>query len=310
MEFQWLGNAFETVAFTTTVPFTDDTTAVDHDGLAANLSRLHGAGARLFVPCGNTGEYYALTDDERIAVVETHAEATGPEATVVGGAAGNVPEVTRLVDAYAEAGADGVMVMQPDHTYVHDEGLKRYYHRICDAVDIGLVVYKRGPDLPRGVIADLSRREEVVAVKFAHDDLTEFAGTVADAEGDVTWVNGIAERYALAFAVEGATGYTTGIGNFLPRATLALHDAIADERWARAREIQRSLRPLEDLRDEPGVGGTVGSANNVPVVKHGMDLAGYAGGPVRDPLVDLGDRDRERLERHYRRIGGTVEEAA
>lgn len=310
MQPQRLRRNFETVAFTTPVPFTEDGDSVDHEALAENLSALYEAGARLFVPCGNTGEYYSLTDEERVAVVETHVEATGPEATVAGGAGGNASEVARLASAYEEAGADAVMVMHPDHTYVHDRGLKAYYERICDTVDIGVVIYKRGPDLPREVLVDLSERTEVVAVKFADDDVREFAQTVDDAAGEVTWINGIAERYALSFAVEGATGYTTGIGNFLPRATLALFEAIENEQWDRARTIQRSLRPFEDIRDEPGVDGTVAGANNVPVVKHGMDIAGYNGGPVRAPLVDLEQPDRERVEEHYQRVRGTFEKPA
>lgn len=310
MQAQRLRSNFETVAFTTAVPFTDDTTSVEHDALAENLSRIYSSGARLFVPCGNTGEYYSLTDEERIEVVETHVEATGPEATVVAGAAGNVPEVTRLASAYEAVGADAVMTMHPDHTYTHERGLKEYYERICDATDLGVVIYKRGPAVPRDVLVDLSERQEVVAVKFATNDVKEFAQTVQDADGEVTWINGIAERYALSFAIEGATGYTTGIGNFLPQATLALHEAIENEQWQRASTIQRSLRPLEDLRDEPGTDGTTAGANKVPVVKCGMDMAGYAGGSVRTPLVDLGERDRARLEEHYQRIEGTFEKPA
>lgn len=310
MQPQRLRRNFETVAFTTAVPFTDDASEVDTAALADNVGRLYEKGARLFVPCGNTGEYYALTDEERMTVVETHVDATGPEATVAGGAAGNVSEVTRLASAYADAGADAVMVMHPDHTYVHEEGLKRYYHRICDEIDLGIVLYKRGGELTQDVIIDLSEREEVVAVKFAVPDVKEFAHTVEDAEGEVTWINGIAERYALAFAVEGASGYTTGLGNFLPRTTLALYDAIEKKQWERARTIQRSLRPLEDIRDRPGEGNSVVGGNNIPVVKYGMDLAGYEGGPVREPLADLGDSDREHVEQHYDRIEGTFQKPA
>ena len=131
-----------------------------------------------------------------------------------------------------------------------------------------------------------------------------------DAPGPVTWVNGLAERYAIAFAAEGAGGYTTGVGNFVPSATLALYEAVAKENWGRARTIQRSLRPLEDLRDETGRGNSLPSANNVPVVKRGLDLAGYTGGSVRPPLSELSDRDADRLERHYDRVASTFERDA
>ncbi|WP_135366597.1 dihydrodipicolinate synthase family protein [Halosimplex halophilum] len=297
-----LRSSFETVAFTTAVPFDRAGGAVDHEALADNLSGMYEAGARLFVPCGNTGEYYALTDEERVAVVETHVEATGDEATVVGGAAGNVREVLDLAADYEAAGADALMVMHPDHTYVHERGLAEYYHAICDGTDLGVVIYKRGPEVTRNVLIELSERDEVVAVKFAVADVKEFAQTVQDADGAVTWINGIAERYAIPFAVEGASGYTTGVGNFVPRVTLALFEAIEKEQYDRARRIQQALRPLEDLREEPGEGSSVPNGNNVPVIKAGLDLAGYEGGAVRRPLVELSERDRERLESHYERL--------
>jgi len=297
-----LRSSFETVAFTTAVPFDRSDGSVDHDALADNLAGMYEAGARLFVPCGNTGEYYALTDEERVAVVETHVEATGDEATVVGGAAGNVREVLDLAAEYEAVGADALMVMHPDHTYVHERGLARYYHAICDRTDLGVVVYKRGPAVSRNVLIELSERDEVVAVKFAVDDIKEFAQTVQDADGAVTWINGIAERYAIPFAIEGASGYTTGVGNFVPRVTLALFEAIEKGQYERARRIQQALRPLEDLREESGEGSSLPNGNNVPVIKAGLDLAGYEGGTVRPPLVELSEADRERLATHYERL--------
>ncbi|QLG28836.1 dihydrodipicolinate synthase family protein [Halorarum halophilum] len=297
-----LRDSYRDVAFTTATPFGEADGEVLHDALAENLSGLYDAGARQFVPCGNTGEYYSLTDEERAEIVETHVAATGDEATVTAGAAGSVAEIERLASAYEEAGADAMMVMHPDHTYAHEDGLKEYYHAVCDATDLGVVIYKRGPEVTRDTLLELSEREEVVAVKFAVNDIKEFAQTVADSSGEVTWVNGIAERYALSFAIEGASGFTTGIGNFVPEATLSLFDAVEAEEWERARRIQRVLRPYEDLREDVGEGNTLPAANNVPAVKYGMDLAGYHGGPVRSPLVDLSERDRSRAEEHYDRI--------
>lgn len=296
-----LKQSLRDVAFTTATPFTDDGTAVDHDALAANLGYLSDAGGRLFIPCGNTGEYYALDDGERAAVVETHAETLPVDATVVGGLGGSIPEATALADAYESAGADALMVMHPDHTYAHDRGLVEYYRAIVDATDLGVVIYKRGPGVPRSVIADLVPREGVVGVKFAVNDIKEFSQSVADCGDDAVWLNGVAERYAPGFAVEGAAGFTTGVGNFLPEVSLELHDAIEAGDWERARDLRELLRPLEDLREETG-GGSLAAANNVPLVKRGLELAGLHGGPVRPPLVELSDDDRERVDERYEAV--------
>ena len=309
------------VAFTTATPFTradpdytraDSDTSdgestqqageVDHDALSENLIAIAEKGARLFIPCGNTGEYYALTDEERSAVVETHVEAVGDGGTVVGGVGGSTRTAIELLERYETAGADAAMIMHPVHTYVHEEGLIEYYRRLADSTDLGIVLYKRGPEVTRRVLQEVTTIENVVAVKYAVNDVKDFSQSVTDVSGDVVWLNGIAERYALSFAVEGAEGFTTGIGNFVPEETIALFDAIEAGELDRARTIRDLLRPYEDLREEAGVENVLSAANNVPAVKYGMELAGLYGGPVREPLSDLSSEDRSRAEAYYDRI--------
>jgi 4-hydroxy-tetrahydrodipicolinate synthase len=290
------------VAVTTATPFTEDATAVDHDALAANLQFLEERGVSLFIPCGNTGEYYSLTREERVAVVETHVEALSADATVVAGLGGSTGTALAYVEAYEAAGADAVMVMHPDHTYAHARGLVEYYRAIADATDLGVTLYKRGPGVPRSVVCEAATWENVVAVKFADDDVLEFRRTVEEAAGAVTWLNGIAERYAPAFAVEGAEGLTTGVGNFAPEASLALFDALEARDFERAAEVRAAIQPYEELRDGTGPNSTLSAANNVPAVKYGLDLAGLHGGPVRAPLVGLSEDDRARAEECFERV--------
>lgn len=290
------------VAFTTATPFDPETGAVRYDDLRANVRAVEDAGARLFVPCGNTGEYYALSREERADVVAAHVDALSDDAVVVGGVGGSTKTAVDLVGAYEAAGADAVMVMHPHHALSHERGLVRYYERIAASTDLGVVVYKRGHDVSRRVLSDVCPLDNVVGVKYAVNDVKAFSRAVEDVPGDVTWINGLAERYAPSFAVEGAAGYTTGVGNFAPKATLELFDAVRERNWERAREVRSLVRPYEDLREEPGVENDLAAANNVPAVKYGMDLAGLHGGAVREPLVDLAERDRERAEEHFARI--------
>lgn len=72
------------VAFTTPTPFTPESLAVDHAALRDHIWWLGDAGARMLVPCGNTGEYYALEPAERSAVVDAGAGV----GSVVGGIGG------------------------------------------------------------------------------------------------------------------------------------------------------------------------------------------------------------------------------
>lgn len=309
MSYEALKEQLRGVAFTTATPFSDDGNDILSDELKQNVRTIDAAGGELFIPCGNTGEYYALTDEERLSVIRATIEAVGDENAVVAGVGGSTKAVLSRAQQYQEAGVDAIMVMHPDHTYLHERGLLEYYQRIVDNVDCGVVLYKRGPELTEHIITELSTKDNVVGIKYAVNDIKSFSCAVENVPGDIVWSNGIAERFAPAFAIEGAEGFTTGIGNFVPEVTLALMDALRDNDWERAKHIREVLRPYEKLREDTGKNNDISAANNVPAVKYGMELAGLYGGPVREPLVELSKEDKERAEQYYKDIqSATLEE--
>ena len=287
------------VAFTTPVPFSENGDEILYEEVERNVNAILEAGGRTLIPCGNTGEYYSLTDAERFGVVERTIDTVRDDGVVIAGIGGSTKDVINRVQQYEEAGVDGVMIHDPDHTYIHREGLIEYYQAIADSTDLGLVLYKRGPELSLSVISELSKIDNIVGLKFAVNDIEAFSNTVRRVPGDLVFSTGIAERYAPAFALEGAEGFTTGIGSFAPNVTLALQDALEEEDWERAVAIRDLIRPYEELREEPGPRNDLNSANNVPAIKYGLELAGRYGGPVREPIVELSKENKHRAKQYY-----------
>jgi len=290
------------VAFTIPTPFTSDGESVNTEALRSNVEFLVEHGAKTVIPCGNTGEYYSLTDAERVDVVRETVEAVDDDRTVIGGVGGSTKTARKLAKQYSNAGADAIMVMNPSHTYIHDKGLTEYYRTIANATDLSVILYKRDEVVSDAVLKELAHHENVVGVKYAINDIKSFSKICSESDADIVWMTGIAERFAPTFALEGASGFTTGIGNFLPTETLALQNAIASGDFTTARAIRDLLRPLEELREETGKNNRLAAANNVPVVKHGMELAGLTGGPVREPLVEISKHDRKRATEYYNSI--------
>lgn len=301
MTYDELQSDLADVAFTTATPFSDNGDAVLTEEIATNVRTLYDSGARVFIPCGNTGEYYSLSRIERIDVVRTTVESLPGDATVIGGAGGSTKDTIELLAAYEDAGTDAAMIMSPGHAYIHERGLIDYYRTLASATDLGLVLYKRGPYITERVIDELSRIDNVVAVKYAVNDVKTFSRLTETVSGDLVWLDGVAERYAPAYALEGADGFTTGIGNFVPEEVLALERALTEEDWDRARRIRNVLQPFEDLREE-GDRPSFGAAKNVPAVKSGQEYRGLYGGPIREPLVELSDEDRERVKTYIDEI--------
>jgi 4-hydroxy-tetrahydrodipicolinate synthase len=268
------------VFVTTVTPF-DAGGAVDYGRLRACAEYLVDAGVGVLVPCGNTGEFSSLSLDEAARVTEVTVETVSGRAVVIAGVGWSMPMALELSRRAAASGADGVMAHHPVHTYIDREGLRRYYEGLIEELEIGLVLYKRGPELTDELIAELVQRDEVVGVKYAVNDLNAFANLVAGSSAEVAWLCGTAERWAPFFYLAGAVGFSSGLANFAPRESLSLLEALQAGDWSRAMEIRAKLTPFEEIRQGRFNG------NNVPAVKEAMRIAGLCEATVREPLLEL-----------------------
>src|SRR5439155_25296963 len=84
-------------------------------------------------------------------------------------------------------------------------------------------------------------------------------------------------RFAPFFHLAGARGYTSGAGNLCPHLTLALHATLAGGEYARAMELLRLLRPIEDYRARGA------DSYNISMLKAALRLTGRDFGPPRPP---------------------------
>jgi 4-hydroxy-tetrahydrodipicolinate synthase len=276
-----LADAFRGVTVTTVTPFQPETLDIDLPGFDANLRFLRESGVAVIVPAGNTGEFSSLTTDEIALLTHRTVAGVGSHAAAVVGVGGDVRTATALAINAESAGADGIMIHEPAHPFLSDDGLVAYYTAICRSVDIGVAVYKRSPRIADRVLLQVARElPNVVALKYAHNDVAAFLALAAAVPEGVTCACGSAERWALPFAAAGRVGYTSGIANFAPDLTLRFWQALGDNRDG-ARALWDHIVPLEDIR------AANASAFNVPVIKHAMELAGIAAGPVRPPLSPL-----------------------
>lgn len=274
-------NDLQTVLVTNVTPLQENGD-VDHTQLAYHSSFLVEQGVSVIAPCGNTGEFTSLSLDEAKAVTATVTEAVGDgDTTVIAGIGWSLPMAIELGRHAQEVGADGVLVHHPMHTYIDRDGLQAYYERIIEALDIGVVLYKRGPELTDALIRELVQDEQVVGVKYAVNDVNAFANLVQESSAAVTWMCGTAERWAPFFAVGGAQAFSSGLANFAPEKALHLYEALAVGDYDKAMTLREDLVEFEEIRQLRYNG------NNVPTVKYAMKLLGLCGSTVRDPLLDL-----------------------
>jgi 4-hydroxy-tetrahydrodipicolinate synthase len=264
-------------------PFAADGT-VDEKAQRALLRRLVDGGIVTLTPNGNTGEFYALTPEERRRAVELSVEEAAGAATIVAGVGHEVPTAVAAAQHARDAGAQLVMVHQPVHPYVSQDGWIDYHRAIADAVPgLGVVPYIRNPLLGGGTLAQLGALcPNVIGVKYAVPDAARFAAFARDAgPGRFVWVAGLAELYAPSYWAGGATGFTSGLVNVAPAVSLAMRDALRAGRYADAMRTWEQIRPFEELR------AAHQSANNVTVVKEALASLGLCRRDVRPPSRTL-----------------------
>ncbi|MEI7029478.1 dihydrodipicolinate synthase family protein [Streptomyces pratensis] len=260
-------------------PFAEDG-SIDAPTYRALLRRLLDGGVRTVTPNGNTGEFYALTPDERRTVTELTTQEVRGRATVLVGIGHDVPTAVADAEHARDAGAGMVMVHQPVHPYVAQEGWVDYHRAIAEAVpELGVVPYIRNPLLAGDRLSALADScPNVIGVKYAVPDAAHFGAFARDAGLErFVWVAGLAELYAPSYFATGATGFTSGLVNVAPGVSLAMLEALRAGDYGAAMKVWEQIRAFEELRAEEQ------SANNVTVIKEALSGLGLCRRDVRAP---------------------------
>ncbi|WP_128906729.1 dihydrodipicolinate synthase family protein [Halorubrum amylolyticum] len=294
------------VAVGVLTPF-DEQRAIEYRKIEENARSLYDEGIRTFLAAANISEYHSLSRRERIESVETVVEALPSDACVLAGVGGSTTDALELIEEYNRVGADAMMIMPPDHTYLHERGLLEYYRELSAETDTPLVPYVRGFDPSAEYLADLTRVDGVVGIKYALTDPVKLGEAIRVGTDDVVWVNGLAEPYAVSFWAEGVEGFTAGVSNFRPEVGRELFDALSDGDWERARALRDICLPYQRLRDETGQNNALAGAISVPAVKKGLELAGLYGGEVREPIRPLPPETADRAEAIYDELDGEID---
>ena len=122
-------------------PF-DDAGKIDFGAFEKLLAYLRDAGVTGWVPCGSTGEYNAMTADERASVLRFVKDfADDHEALIAGTNGGSTWEVIEHTRRARDLGYESVLLSAPYYATPAQDELIAHYQAVLDAVDVDILLY-------------------------------------------------------------------------------------------------------------------------------------------------------------------------
>src|SRR5262245_43303223 len=278
---------------------------LDEGALRALVDRTIDGGVHGVVACGSTGEFTALTTDERRRVVEIVVDQTAARVPVVAQTGDTSAAKAIELSQHAQAaGVDLIMPVAPYYEALTFEETRHYLRRVADSVQIPVMLYNlphaTGVDLTPEVIAGLAREVPTIRyVKNTSPDMAQAARLIHE-YGDLVSTFVGWDTLMLSALVSGAAGVMAGTANIVPAELVAVYDRVNEGDLDAARVAWAKIYPLLDAAL---------ATSYIAAVKAAMAAIGHSVGPVRDPLLPLGPADAARIDQlaaAFRRQPATV----
>lgn len=226
-------------------PFDPDG-AVDFDAFDRVLERLKPLVDGVFV-AGTTGEFPALADAERTALIARALAVFGPSGVVAHVGAASTHDALRLTTAAADAGAERFAAITPYYLAASPQGTASYFAALRKELPTQSLYAYLFPDvavtdvLPEAfaVLADTG----IDGVKVSGTASTRVAEYLAAAPAGLRlWSGNDADLPAVMAA--GGVGTVSGVSSVCPGPWAAYRDAVRDGHDAAAAEAQRTIQTL------------------------------------------------------------------
>ena len=277
------------IAFPIT-PFRSDL-SLDIEGLRENLAKLFAHPICAVVAAGGTGEMYSLSPAEHLRIVSATVEAAAASRVpVIAGVGFNQHLAVELARAATDAGADGILAFPPYFPNADDEGMLAYYQAIGAASNLGTLIYSRDwANFSPLMVERLTDIPNLIGWKDGQGDIRRLQ-MIRNRVGDrLHWIGGAGDDMVAAYYSTGIRTYTSSIASVAPRLSLRLHELAANGLGDELTQLlQVSVIPLYAIRARR-------KGYEVSTMKALMDMAGLRGGPVRPPLVDVTDGEKQEL---------------
>ena len=283
------GSEFRGIIVALVTPMTPDQ-QVDQDALRSMTNLMIEQGVGGIAPLGSTGEYYALSPEERQAVAAGVIEAAdGRVPVVVGTNAGSTREVIEYARQAERLGAAGILLAAPYYSLPTGDELVEHICAVSGAIGISIVLYnypaRTGVDMTPEIVQRLAELDNVRYIKESTGDQSRMSEIARRCDGAISILCGCDTLAVEAFEM-GAVGWVGGAVNAIPAPHVELYKAAVEQKDIAAARAA--------LREDAPDAGADGERRKVHAVRQGrVRDHGPSGRPAAPaPAARQPERDR------------------
>lgn len=260
-------------------PFARDL-SIDFDAFGEVIDWQIDNGTHGIIVGGSTGEFFSLSQEERVEQFRFAAERIGGRVPFVAGVNDLlVDRCYELTAAARDAGATALLVAAPPYSLPSEKELVAHCLKIDRIADLPIILYnypgRTGINMGETFLERVAQSKNVVAIKESSGDIDRIH--LLAREYPQLQLSAGAEDQVLEFFAWGATSWVSVVANFFPGQAVAFYEAcVLRGDFDTGRRIMSALLPLMNCLEKGG--------KFLQSVKYACELMGRPGGPVRPPM--------------------------
>jgi 4-hydroxy-tetrahydrodipicolinate synthase len=240
---------------------------------------------------GSNGEFFSLSQEEKVKVARIAVEEAKGRIPVYAGTGGNsTKETIELTKQMEEVGVTAVSVITPYFVKLSQDELQQHFELIAEAVKLPIILYNipglTGNSLSPGTVMKLAHKENIVAIKDSSGSFDTILQLLEATSEDFTVLVGT-DSLILPTLMAGGGGAIAATANFMPEVVVSIYEKWREGDFEGAEQEQRKLRTLRNAFPK----GTLPS-----VLKESLNGIGLQVGVPRLPVKPLTEKAKQEVQ--------------
>ena len=273
---------FEGIYTPIVTPFSGDG-SIDWDAYANVIDWQIENGVAGIIVGGSTGEFYALSKEERVQQFKFAGDRIDGRVEFMAGVNDiRVDECLDISLAAVSAGAKSLLVAAPPYSLPSEEELAHHVITIAETTKLPIMLYnypgRTGVEMGETFLDAIANNPLIAAIKESSGDYSRLPLLSNNYPSIELTVGG--EEQVLEFAAWGAKSWVCATANFFPSECVQLMDILGkNSDFDKGKRLMSAFMPLMQALEQGG--------KFLQCVKLGCEQQGRPGGKVRLPLLPI-----------------------